>query len=142
MLKERDQQNAKIKEELERREQELRETKTELTATLRVMEKSIDREVELKLKLRDLERIILEKDRTIEKQNKIIQEQDRLNHKLEDEKQLLSDQKLCRICCDKEIQVFPSPCGHLTSCRNCASKIRHCPVCNKRIEKLESAFFP
>lgn len=142
MLKERDQQNAKIKEELERNEQELRETKTELTATLRVMEKSMDREVELKLKLRDTERIILEKEQTIEEQNKIIQEQDRLNHKLKNEKQLLSDQKLCRFCCSEEIQVFPIPCGHLTSCWNCASNISQCPVCRKRIEKLESAFLP
>lgn len=142
MLEEKNQQPAWMKKEIERKDQEITRTKIELQTTLRVLEKASDREVGNQLRLRQTERIISQKERTIEEQKRIIQKQVILIHKLKDEKQLLSDQKLCKICCSEEIRVFPIPCGHLTSCRNCARNTHECPVCRKRIEKLESAFLP
>lgn len=142
MLEERDQQIAWMKKELERKDREITKTKIELKTTLGVLEKASDREVGNKLRMRQSKRIISQKERIIEEQKSIIQKQDILIHKLKDEKQLLSDQKLCKICCSEEILVFPIPCGHLTSCRNCASKIRQCPVCRIHIDKTLSAFLP
>lgn len=121
---------------------ELRKKDRELKTTLEVLEEASDREVGNQLRLRQTERIISQKERTIEEQKRIIQKQDTMIHKLKDEKQLLSDQRLCKICYNEELQVLPIPCGHFSSCRNCASKTLQCPVCRKRIEKLESAFLP
>lgn len=141
-LDERDQQNAWMKKELRKRDREITKAKMELKTTLGVLEEASDREVGNQLRLRQTERIISQKERTIEEQKTIIQKQDTMIHKLKDEKQLLSDQRLCKICYNEELQVLPVPCGHLTSCRGCARKTLQCPVCRKRIEKLESAFLP
>lgn len=141
-LEERDQQIAGMKKELRKKDRELRTTKIELNTTLEVLEEASGREVGNQLRLRQTERIISQKERTIEEQKRIIQKQDTMIHKLKDEKQLLSDQRLCKICYNEELQVLPIPCGHLTSCRGCASNTHECPVCRKRIEKLESAFLP
>lgn len=141
-LEERDQQIAGMKKELRKKDRELRTTKIELNTTLEVLEEASHREVGNQLRLRQTERIISQKERTIEEQKSIIQKQDTMIHKLKDEKQLLSDQRLCKICYNEELQVLPIPCGHLTSCRGCARKTLQCPVCRKRIEKLESAFLP
>lgn len=142
MMEEKDREIAWMKKKIERKDQEISETKIELQTTLRVLEKASDREVGNQLRLRQTVSIVSQKERTIEEQKRIIQKHVILIHKLKDEKQLLSDQRLCKICCSEEIRVFPIPCGHLTSCRNCASNTHECPVCRKRIEKLESAFLP
>lgn len=142
LLEEKNQQPARMKKEIERKDQEITRTKIELQTTLRVLEKASDREVGNQLRLRQTERIISQKERTIEEQKSIIQKQDTMIHNLQGEKQLLSDQRLCKICYNEEIQVLPIPSGHLTSCRGCASNTHECPVCRKSIEKLESAFLP
>lgn len=142
MLEESHQQIAWMKKELKKNTQEIIEVKIELKKTLEVLEEASGREVENQLKLRQAERIISQKERTIEEQKSIMQNQDILIHEQKYKNQILSDQNLCKICCSEQIQVLYSPCGHLYSCQNCASKIRKCPVCRKRIEKLESAFLP
>lgn len=109
--------------------EEMDQLKKELKTTRGVMEKASDREMETKLKLQKIERINSQNERTIEEQKNIIQKQHTMIHKLQDEKQLLSDQRLCKICYNEELQVLPIPCGHLTSCRSCARKTLQCPVC-------------
>lgn len=141
-LEERDQQIAGMKKELRKKDREITKAKIELKTTLGVLEEASDREVGNQLRLRQTESIVSQRERTIEEQKSIIQKQDTMIHKLKNEKQLLSDQRLCKICYNEELQVLPIPCGHFTSCRNCASKTLQCPVCRKRIEKLESAFLP
>lgn len=131
-----------MNKELRKKDREITKAKIELKTTLGVLEEASDREVGNQLRLRQTVSIVSQKERTIEEQKNIIQKQDTMIHKLKDEKQLLSDQRLCKICYNEDIQVLPIPCGHLTSCRGCASNTHECPVCRKRIEKLESAFLP
>lgn len=141
LTEERDQKFALLKEELEKKEKELKETKTELLVNLRVMGKAADREVDLTINLKNAERIASEREKTIDKQSKTIEEQTRLISQLSEKNKLLAEVKKCKICWDEEIQVLFIPCGHLNSCKKCASKIYKCPLCRIHFEKFVPAFF-
>lgn len=36
---------------------------------------------------------------------------------------------MCRICCDKDIEVVFLPCGHIYACEECAERMDACPIC-------------
>ncbi|CAC5363204.1 unnamed protein product [Mytilus coruscus] len=53
---------------------------------------------------------------------------------LEEENQNLRDQQTCKICLDEPIAIVFLPCGHLSSCVNCAPALRRCPICRAFIK--------
>lgn len=53
---------------------------------------------------------------------------------------LLKEQRLCKICMDKEIGVLFLPCGHLVACVQCAPAMSDCPFCRKSIKGTVRAF--
>lgn len=52
----------------------------------------------------------------------------------------LREDRLCRICYDREANIVFVPCGHLATCGNCASAFSDCPVCRAPIQQLVKTF--
>ncbi|XP_043927023.1 baculoviral IAP repeat-containing protein 8-like [Protopterus annectens] len=54
----------------------------------------------------------------------------------------LQEEKLCKICMDKNICIVFIPCGHLVTCQSCAAAIEKCPICccviNQRLKTFMS----
>lgn len=47
----------------------------------------------------------------------------------EEQLRLLREEKLCKICMDRNIAVVFIPCGHLVTCKQCAEAVDKCPMC-------------
>lgn len=62
------------------------------------------------------------------------------NSLLTEEKSKLRDQKTCRVCQIKEVSVVILPCGHLSSCGDCAPTLKDCPVCKSPVAGTVRAF--
>jgi len=58
---------------------------------------------------------------------------------LEDEE--IPQEKLCKVCLGRKISVAFVPCGHVSCCDNCSTKVQKCPVCRKEIQKVQKVFF-
>ena len=56
------------------------------------------------------------------------------------ENERLREERLCRICYDREANIVFVPCGHLATCGNCASAFRDCPVCRAPIQHAVKTF--
>jgi len=41
----------------------------------------------------------------------------------------LEEEKLCKICRERNFEVVFLPCGHLASCTQCSQNATHCPIC-------------
>lgn len=41
----------------------------------------------------------------------------------------LQQEKLCKICMDKDVSIVFIPCGHLVSCKECSVALTKCPIC-------------
>nr|XP_034319481.1 kinesin-like protein KIN-7M, chloroplastic isoform X1 [Crassostrea gigas]XP_034319483.1 kinesin-like protein KIN-7M, chloroplastic isoform X1 [Crassostrea gigas]XP_034319484.1 kinesin-like protein KIN-7M, chloroplastic isoform X1 [Crassostrea gigas]XP_034319485.1 kinesin-like protein KIN-7M, chloroplastic isoform X1 [Crassostrea gigas]XP_034319486.1 kinesin-like protein KIN-7M, chloroplastic isoform X1 [Crassostrea gigas]XP_034319488.1 kinesin-like protein KIN-7M, chloroplastic isoform X1 [ len=54
--------------------------------------------------------------------------------------QQLQEEKQCKICLDSEMDTLFEPCGHLCTCRSCASMLQMCPICRKQIKKLHRVY--
>ncbi|XP_010059871.1 E3 ubiquitin-protein ligase APD1 isoform X3 [Eucalyptus grandis] len=59
----------------------------------------------------------------------------------------LYDAKLCVICYDDQRNCFFVPCGHRTTCYDCAQRIMEgeskvCPICRRLIRKVRRLFSP
>ena len=52
---------------------------------------------------------------------------------LEEEYKTLKEEKLCKLCMEREVEVTFLPCGHLVSCNKCAQPLKECPICRQRI---------
>jgi len=52
----------------------------------------------------------------------------------------LKDERLCKICADKELGVVYIPCGHFVTCTNCAATVSKCPVCRGHITNLVKTY--
>lgn len=59
---------------------------------------------------------------------------------LEEENRLLKEARLCKICMDGEVGIVFLPCGHLTTCVNCAPNLEDCPVCRCAIKATVRTF--
>ncbi|XP_060575389.1 baculoviral IAP repeat-containing protein 7-A-like [Ruditapes philippinarum] len=62
------------------------------------------------------------------------------NTRIKSEKQHLLEENrrlkalmTCKICLDKEAVVAFLPCGHLTSCEQCAKSLKKCAICRKDV---------
>lgn len=79
----------------------------------------------------------IEKD---EKSSNVEIDKSDANLSLEEENRLLREARLCKICMDNEIGIVFLPCGHLTTCVNCAPSLKDCPVCRSVIKATVRTF--
>ncbi|XP_076821513.1 E3 ubiquitin-protein ligase XIAP-like isoform X1 [Clavelina lepadiformis] len=54
---------------------------------------------------------------------------------LERKLEQLIDERICKVCLDKEADVVFIPCGHICCCIECTHALRTCPICREKIEK-------
>ncbi|KFW88514.1 Baculoviral IAP repeat-containing protein 7-B [Phalacrocorax carbo] len=47
----------------------------------------------------------------------------------EEQLRRLQEEKMCKVCMDRDVSVVFVPCGHLVACRQCARNLRLCPIC-------------
>lgn len=52
-----------------------------------------------------------------------------------------ADDKLCKICFEKECNTAYVPCGHVVACGVCALAARECPVCRSAIKNVQRLYF-
>lgn len=126
-MKKKEKEMTAMKEEMEKKDVEMTTVKKELQLIQNILEG--EHFIESKTKC-----IMNQKDKVIEKNNLLI-------NKLNDEIQRLSYQTLCGICCDKKIQVVFLPCRHFFCCHPCASSLPNCPICKAGIRDTLAVFW-
>ncbi|KAM9527405.1 baculoviral IAP repeat-containing protein 7 [Guaruba guarouba] len=52
----------------------------------------------------------------------------------EEQLRCLQEERMCKVCLDKDVSVVFVPCGHLVACRECALNLRLCPICRADIQ--------
>lgn len=52
----------------------------------------------------------------------------------------LQEERMCKVCMDREVSVVFVPCGHLVTCGECASNLRLCPICRAVIRESVRTF--
>ncbi|XP_052238237.1 baculoviral IAP repeat-containing protein 7-B-like isoform X2 [Dreissena polymorpha] len=57
------------------------------------------------------------------------------------ENEKLKEQRVCKVCMDKEVCVTLLPCRHLATCEECAKSIRDCPICRSDVESKVKVFW-
>jgi hypothetical protein len=57
-----------------------------------------------------------------------------------EENQKLMDDRLCKICVDREANIVFIPCGHLATCGECAAAFKQCPVCRTKIRQAVKTY--
>ncbi|KAM6248633.1 baculoviral IAP repeat-containing protein 7 [Porphyrio hochstetteri] len=52
----------------------------------------------------------------------------------------LQEEKMCKVCMDRDVSVVFVPCGHLVACGECAINLKLCPICRAVIEGSVKTF--
>uniref|UniRef100_A0A8C0ZIY7 RING-type E3 ubiquitin transferase n=1 Tax=Cyanistes caeruleus TaxID=156563 RepID=A0A8C0ZIY7_CYACU len=52
----------------------------------------------------------------------------------EEQLRRLQEERMCKVCMDKDVSVVFVPCGHLVACGECALNLRLCPICRAVIQ--------
>ncbi|XP_009642014.2 baculoviral IAP repeat-containing protein 7 isoform X3 [Egretta garzetta] len=47
----------------------------------------------------------------------------------EEQLRRLQEERMCKVCMDRDVSVVFVPCGHLVVCGECALNLRLCPIC-------------
>ncbi|XP_051659103.1 baculoviral IAP repeat-containing protein 7 isoform X1 [Manacus candei] len=65
-----------------------------------------------------------------------VQQKESDESQLSTEEQLrrLQEERMCKVCLDRDVSVVFVPCGHLVACRDCALNLRLCPICRAVIQ--------
>ncbi|MBN3310617.1 BIRC3 protein, partial [Amia calva] len=58
----------------------------------------------------------------------------------EEQLRQLQEERTCKVCMDKAVSIVFIPCGHLVVCTDCATSLRHCPICRAVIRGSVRAF--
>ncbi|NXH73697.1 BIR7B protein, partial [Hydrobates tethys] len=58
----------------------------------------------------------------------------------EEQLRRLQEERMCKVCMDKDVSVVFVPCGHLVACGECALNLRLCPICRAAIRGSVRAF--
>ncbi|NP_001082290.1 baculoviral IAP repeat-containing protein 7-A [Xenopus laevis] len=58
----------------------------------------------------------------------------------EEQLRRLKEERMCKVCMDKDVSMLFVPCGHLVVCTECAPNLRHCPICRAAIRGSVRAF--
>lgn len=59
---------------------------------------------------------------------------------LRDENRKLKEERLCKICSDRQITIVLLPCGHFVSCDYCSSSFSNCPICRTNIKEFVKTY--
>ncbi|XP_053308718.1 baculoviral IAP repeat-containing protein 7 [Spea bombifrons] len=59
---------------------------------------------------------------------------------MEEQLRRLKEERMCKVCMDKDVSMVFVPCGHLVVCTDCAPNLRHCPICRAVIRGSVRAF--
>lgn len=59
----------------------------------------------------------------------------------EEEKKVLNETKLCKICFTNEYNTAFYPCGHVIACAKCASSVTKCPCCRQPFNNVIRVYF-
>ncbi|NXL89322.1 BIR7B protein, partial [Alectura lathami] len=51
----------------------------------------------------------------------------------EEQLRRLKEERMCKVCMDRDVSVVFVPCGHLVACGECALNLRLCPICRADI---------
>ncbi|XP_014812500.1 PREDICTED: baculoviral IAP repeat-containing protein 7 [Calidris pugnax] len=52
----------------------------------------------------------------------------------EEQLRRLQEERMCKVCMDRDVSVVFVPCGHLVACGECALSLRLCPICRAVIQ--------
>ncbi|NXM04178.1 BIR7B protein, partial [Tyrannus savana] len=52
----------------------------------------------------------------------------------EEQLRRLQEERMCKVCLDRDVSVVFVPCGHLVACGECALNLRLCPICRAVIQ--------
>ena len=63
------------------------------------------------------------------------------NNALQETLTHLQDERLCKLCAVREVDIVFIPCGHLMVCKYCASPLTDCPVCRTKINEFVKVYF-
>ncbi|XDV37912.1 hypothetical protein PO909_007436 [Leuciscus waleckii] len=58
----------------------------------------------------------------------------------EEQLRRLQEERTCKVCMDKEVNIVFIPCGHLVVCKECASSLRKCPICRGLVKGAVRTF--
>ncbi|KAK1163045.1 hypothetical protein AOXY_G16405 [Acipenser oxyrinchus oxyrinchus] len=72
----------------------------------------------------DLTRAESESDETQDKEGRTFTKEDPM-----EKLRKLQQEKLCKVCMDKNIAIVFIPCGHLVTCKKCSEVLSKCPIC-------------
>ncbi|XP_032074511.1 baculoviral IAP repeat-containing protein 7 [Thamnophis elegans] len=59
---------------------------------------------------------------------------------MEEKLRRLQEERMCKVCMDKDVSIVLVPCGHLVVCAECAPNLRRCPICRGAIRDSMKAF--
>uniref|UniRef100_A0A8C3QUG8 RING-type E3 ubiquitin transferase n=1 Tax=Cyanoderma ruficeps TaxID=181631 RepID=A0A8C3QUG8_9PASS len=79
---------------------------------------------------------------TSRQETRTVQQKEPDGSQLSTEEQLrrLQEERMCKVCMDKDVSVVFVPCGHLVACEECALNLRLCPICRAAIRGSVRAF--
>ncbi|XP_066186950.1 baculoviral IAP repeat-containing protein 7 isoform X2 [Sylvia atricapilla] len=79
---------------------------------------------------------------TSRQETRSVQQKESDESQLSTEEQLrrLQEERMCKVCMDKDVSVVFVPCGHLVACEECAPNLRLCPICRAVIRGSVRAF--
>lgn len=58
----------------------------------------------------------------------------------EEQLRRLQEERMCKVCLDRDVSVVFVPCGHLVACGECALNLRSCPICRAVIWRSVRTF--
>ncbi|NXH18647.1 BIR7B protein, partial [Bucco capensis] len=58
----------------------------------------------------------------------------------EEQLRRLQEERMCKVCMDRNVSVVFVPCGHLVACGECAFNLRLCPICRAVIQRSVRTF--
>lgn len=59
---------------------------------------------------------------------------------MEEQLRRLQEERTCKVCMDKEVNIVFIPCGHLVVCKECAPSLRKCPICRGMVKGTVRTF--
>ncbi|XP_005995619.1 E3 ubiquitin-protein ligase XIAP isoform X2 [Latimeria chalumnae] len=62
-------------------------------------------------------------------QEPVQEESEEKDLSVEEKLKRLREEKICKICMDKNVSIVFIPCGHLVACKECAEVLNKCPIC-------------
>ncbi|XP_062342175.1 baculoviral IAP repeat-containing protein 2 isoform X2 [Osmerus eperlanus] len=72
--------------------------------------------------------------------NDVLLLRDLMDLPMEEQLRRLQEERTCKVCMDKEVNIVFIPCGHLVVCKECAPSLRKCPICRGLVKGTVRTF--